>query len=140
MEAVPDVGPVPITRYRELVARIRAVLRHQHIVEKNVAPTPTALTIGPLRLNELDRSVLLDERTISLTRVEFRLLHYLMSHAGSVIPRQILLREIWGDQRHVGPDVLRVATHRLRRKLHMDPAQPQLIHTMPSVGVMLKVR
>jgi DNA-binding response OmpR family regulator len=126
--------------YRELVARIRAVLRRQQIVKMNVAPTPTALTVGPLQLNELDHSVVLDERPISLTRVEFRLLRYLMAHAGSVIPRQILLREVWGDQPHVGPDVLRVATHRLRRKLHMDPAQPQLIHTMPSVGVMLKVR
>jgi DNA-binding response OmpR family regulator len=126
--------------YRELVARIRAVLRRQHAVETTAAPTPAALAVGPLRLNELDHSVLLDERPISLTRVEFRLLHYLMAHAGSVIPRQILLREVWGDQPHVGPDVLRVATHRLRRKLHMDPAQPQLIHTMPSVGVMLKVR
>ena len=65
---------------------------------------------------------------------EFRLLHCLMSHAGTVVPTGTLLKQVWGYHDPGGSDVVRVTVHRLRRKLEEDPARPSLLHTIPGVG------
>ena len=70
--------------------------------------------------------------------MEFRLLHCLMTNAGRVVPTSELLKQVWGYQNPAGSDVVRVTVHRLRRKLEQDPARPQLLHTIPGVGVLLK--
>ena len=70
---------------------------------------------------------------------EFRLLHCLMSNAGSVVPTSALLKQVWGYADPGGSDVVRVTVHRLRRKLEADPSRPSILHTIPGVGVLLKV-
>jgi DNA-binding response OmpR family regulator len=61
-----------------------------------------------------------------------------MSNAGTVVPTGTLLKQVWGYQDPGGSDVVRVTVHRLRRKLEQDPARPNLLHTIPGVGVLLK--
>ena len=75
---------------------------------------------------------------ISLTVTEFRLLHCLMSNAGSVVPPASLLKQVWGYHDPGGSDVVRVTVHRLRRKLEEDPTRPRLLHTNHGFGVLLK--
>jgi two-component system response regulator MtrA len=70
--------------------------------------------------------------------MEFRLLHYLMTNAGNVVPMDQLLKQVWGYRDGGGSDVVRVTVHRLRGKLEHDPSRPQLLRTIPGVGVQLK--
>src|SRR5262249_4420838 len=86
-----------------------------------------------------EHSVTKAGQPVSLTVTEFRLLHCLMSNAGTVVPTSTLLKQVWGyADPPGGSDVVRVTVHRLRRKLEEDPARPSVLHTIPGVGVMLK--
>ena len=118
---------------RELVARIRAILQHQTLV----TPTPTAVTVGPLTLDEATRMVTNAGQPLALTPLEFRLLHYLMRHAGSVVPFATLLRQVWGYDDASVTDVVRTTVYRLRRKLQDDPAEPHLLRSVPGIGFLL---
>jgi two-component system KDP operon response regulator KdpE len=82
--------------------------------------------------------VTLHGEPVELTVREFRLLRYFMTHPGVVIPPRELLREVWGQGNHDPTDVVRVTVHRLRRKLEADPAHPQLLVTLPGVGLLFK--
>ncbi len=122
--------------HRELVARIRAHLRRSG-QEWPVRRAPeTRLQVGSIVLDLAQHSVTKLGQSVSLTVTEFRLLHCLMSNAGVVVPTGSLLKQVWGYDPG-GSDVVRVTVHRLRRKLEQDPARPQLLHTIPGVGVRL---
>jgi two-component system KDP operon response regulator KdpE len=62
-----------------------------------------------------------------------------MDRASTVVPTAALLHEVWGYNDAAAREVLRVTLYRLRRKLEDDPSAPRLLHTVPGVGVMLKV-
>jgi two-component system response regulator VicR len=126
--------------HRELVARIHVQLRRRGQERAWSPPTATKsqLQVGPLRLNLAEHSATKEGQLLSLTVTEFRLLHYLMLNAGSVVPTHALLKQVWGYADPGGSDVVRVTVHRLRRKLEDDPTNPRLLHTVPGVGVMLK--
>jgi DNA-binding response OmpR family regulator len=124
--------------HRELIARIRAQLRRSG-QEWPVRRAPeTRLQVGSIILDLAEHSVTKSGEPISLTVTEFRLLHCLMSNAGTVVPTSTLLKQVWGYSDPGGSDVVRVTVHRLRRKLEQDPARPTLLHTIPGVGVRLK--
>ncbi len=119
---------------RELVARIRAILQHH----APATPTPAAtLTVGPLTLSAASRLVTHAGRPLALTPLEFRLLHYLMTHAGTVVPFATLIRQVWGYDDPSATDVVRTSVYRLRRKLGDDPAEPHLLQSVPGVGFVL---
>lgn len=124
--------------HRELLARVRAHLRRvgQEVPEREAAPR--ALRVGPVDLNVAEHSVHLRGQPVKLTVTEFRLLHALMREAGRVVPTRQLLKRVWGQEDPGASDVIRVTVLRLRRKLRDDSAEPQLLHTVPGVGVMLK--
>jgi DNA-binding response OmpR family regulator len=123
--------------HRELIARIRAQLRRSG-QEWPVRRAPeTRLEVGTITLDLAEHSVTKSGQPVSLTVTEFRLLHCLMSNAGTVVPTAMLLKQVWGYNDPGGSDVVRVTVHRLRRKLEEDPARPQLLHTIPGVGVRL---
>jgi DNA-binding response OmpR family regulator len=123
--------------HRELIARIRAQLRRSG-QEWPVRRAPeTRLEVGTITLDLAEHSVTKSGQPVSLTVTEFRLLHCLMSNAGAVVPTATLLKQVWGYNDPGGSDVVRVTVHRLRRKLEEDPARPQLLHTIPGVGVRL---
>jgi two-component system response regulator MtrA len=124
--------------HRELIARIRAHLRRSG-QEWSTRPAPeTRLQVGPITLDLAEHSVTKAGQLVPLTVTEFRLLHCLMTNAGTVVSTPALLKQVWGYQDPGGSDVVRVTVHRLRRKLEQDPARPHLLHTIPGVGVLLK--
>jgi DNA-binding response OmpR family regulator len=118
---------------RELVARIRAILQHH----APVMPAAATLTVGPLTLSEASRTVTNAGRPLALTPLEFRLLHYLMAHAGAVVPFATLIRQVWGYDDPSATDVVRTSVYRLRRKLDDDPANVHLLQSVPGIGFLL---
>jgi len=79
--------------FRELMARMQAVMRRAR-------PTPRSVDVishGPLRIDAGSREVSLYGKPVIVTRKEFDLLHVLASHPGSVIPRNRLMQQVWGD-------------------------------------------
>jgi DNA-binding response OmpR family regulator len=117
---------------RELVARIRAVLRRV-----SAAGTPTApsrLQIGALDLDGSARTVTLDGEPLELTRKEFDLLALLMGQAGTVVSRERLIDEVWDVNWFGSTKTLDVHVSGLRKKLGDDPSDPRYLHTVRGVG------
>jgi DNA-binding response OmpR family regulator len=123
--------------FRELLARIRAVLRRTHYALQPVEPIDLWMRVGPLALNRREHKATLDGLPLALTRTEFRLLQLLMENAGSVVPYCVLLKEVWSYDDPTATDVVRAAVYRLRRKLGETNDQP-VIMTLPGIGVVLR--
>ena len=118
-------------RLRELVARMRAVLRRG-------PPAPSAqaevLSVGPVRLDQARRQVAVEGRPVELSRKEFDLLALLMAHPGQVVTRDWCIDRLWWDQELADSRTLDTHVKRLRRKLEPDPAHPRHIVTVRGVG------
>ena len=118
---------------RELVARVRAVLRRSEAPGR----APQALepiAIGELRLDPGRREATLGGGPLELSRKEFELLHLLMSEAGSVITRERLIDEVWDVNWFGSTKTLDVHVSGLRKKLGDDPSSPRYLHTVRGVG------
>lgn len=117
---------------RQLVARIRAVMRRAGLVF-----TPGPLTVSDLTLDLARREVRRpEEDPIQLTQLESRFLEALLLNAGQVIPAVALIEHVWGQG---GGDkiMLKQLVHRLRQKLEPDPSNPAYVETIPGVGYAL---
>ncbi len=121
----------------ELLARIRVALKRHAPAEKETGQDARILTAGPLRLNRDSREVSFDGREITLTKKEFDLLEYLMSHVNVAISRDQLLNEVWGYSYAGDTNVVDVYVRYLRGKLD-DPFQIKFIHTIRGVGYLFK--
>lgn len=117
---------------RELIARIRAVLRRS---EGGTSEDDGAvLTVGSVRL-ETDRHVMsVDGQPVTLPLKEFELLEFLMRNAGRVLTRTQLIDRVWGDDYVGDTKTLDVHIKRLRSKIEKDPANPELIQTVRGLG------
>jgi two-component system, OmpR family, alkaline phosphatase synthesis response regulator PhoP len=114
---------------RELVARVRAVMRRGRAADPAVA-----ITIGAVTLDPSARTCAKDGELIELTAKEFDLLHFLMRHPGAVVKREQIMDEVW-DPHWFGPTkTLDVHISWLRKKLEEDPADPRYIKTIRGVG------
>ncbi|HEY8552650.1 MAG TPA: response regulator transcription factor [Thermaerobacter sp.] len=116
---------------RELVARVRAVLRRARGPR---APAPAVVRFGPCAVHLAARRLLVNGREVPLTPKEFDLLAVLVTHPHRVFTRQQLLERVWdfayaGDTRTVD-----VHVQRLRRKIEPDPQRPRYLKTVWSVG------
>ncbi|HPX38697.1 MAG TPA: response regulator transcription factor, partial [Mycobacterium sp.] len=122
---------------RELVARIRAMLRRPRAVPVAlVAPAgeAPARIFGPLSIDVGSRQVFLDGELIPLTRTEFDILAALSSRPGVVWSRRQLIDAVWGEP-WVGNDhLVDVHVGHLRRKLADDPVEPRFVFTVRGVG------
>jgi two-component system response regulator RegX3 len=119
---------------REVVARVRAVLRRASAVAQPAEDGP--LAIGDVRLDPATRTVTHDGEPVDVTRKEFDLLHLLMGSAGSVVTRERLIDEVWDPNWFGSTKTLDVHVSGLRRKLADDPAAPRYLHTVRGVGFM----
>jgi len=119
---------------RELVARVRAVLRRARRPEEMVT---AALTCGELEINFAQRAVKVCGEQVSLTRTEYSLLRQLALNANRVMLHHDLLTEVWGVEYRDDIDYLRAYIRYLRRKLESDPSNPRYILTSQGVGYML---
>jgi two-component system response regulator RegX3 len=116
---------------RELVARIRAVLRRGTEAE---AVGDTSLSAGPVRL-DVDRHVVaVDGQPVALPLKEFDLLELLLRNAGRVLTRGQLIDRVWGADYVGDTKTLDVHVKRLRAKLEPDPANPRYLLTVRGLG------
>ena len=118
-------------RLRELVARMRAVLRRG---STSPAPRDEIVQVGPVRLDTGRREVTVHAKPVDLSRKEFDLLALLMSHAGQVVTREWCIDRLWWDQELSDTRTLDTHVKRLRRKVEPDPAHPRHLVTVRGVG------
>jgi two-component system KDP operon response regulator KdpE len=119
---------------KELVARVKAVLRRTQRPEEMVTAT---LTCGELEINFARRTVKVRGEKVLLTRTEYALLRQLALNANRVMLHQDLLTTVWGPEYRDDIDYLRAYIRYLRQKLEENPHEPQYILTTPGVGYML---
>ncbi len=120
---------------RELVARIDAMLRR---IRRSGGPTEVR-DLGALRLNPDDHSVQLNDRNVSLSPLEFRLLSCLASTPGRVVTHTTLMSRVWGEEYVDSRNYLRLYIRYLREKLEETPAHPRLIVSEWGVGYRLEL-
>jgi two-component system response regulator RegX3 len=118
-------------RLRELVARMRAVLRRGVATAEH---HEEVLLVGPVRLDAGRREVTVDDRPVELSRKEFDLLALLMTHSGQVVTRDWCIDRLWWDQELTDTRTLDTHIKRLRRKIEPDPANPRHLVTVRGVG------
>jgi two-component system response regulator RegX3 len=118
---------------RELVARIRAVLRRG--IEPDLAPQ--ALEVGPVRMDVERHTVTVDGADVRLPLKEFELLEMFLRNPGRVLTRGQLIDRVWGSDYVGDTKTLDVHVKRLRSKLEADPAEPKLLTTVRGLGYKL---
>ncbi|TFH19192.1 MAG: response regulator transcription factor [Acidimicrobiales bacterium] len=121
-------------RLRELVARMRAVLRRADTNSNTVALTPGTIEVGDVRLDPEEHRVTVAGLDVSLPLKEFELLHLLLANAGRVLPRETLIDRVWGNDYVGDTKTLDVHVKRLRSKIEPDPAVPTRIVTIRGLG------
>lgn len=129
---------------RELVARIRALLRRAYgdLAASGggslLHASGSLLHAGDLTINLDSAQVSRGTQGINLTPTEYRLLVYLTRHAGLALSREQLLQDVWDDPGGIESDrTVNVHIRRLRQKVEVDPSKPSLILTVPGIGYRL---
>ncbi|MDR5835130.1 response regulator transcription factor [Caballeronia sp. LZ034LL] len=117
----------------ELVARLEVLLRRRKEAPVQAA---TRLQVGPLALNLISRTVTRNGIAITLLPTEYRILEFLMRHAGQTITRTMLFEAVWGYHFDPGTNLIDVHMGRLRKKVDA-PGMPQLIQTVRGSGYVL---
>jgi len=116
----------------ELLARMRAALRHQLQVH---GERPVFRT-GDLSVDLVRRFVKVGDKEVKLSPKEYELLRVLVQHAGKVLTHKFLLGELWDDL--TDAQYLRVYVRQLRQKIEADPERPQYVLTETGVGYRLR--
>ena len=119
----------------QLVARVEAVLRRSTI--ELAGARARVLELGDIRLDLGLNRVTILERTLNLTKIEFRLLHELALHAGEVVSHQELARRVWGYQEVSSGSITKSHIRNLRRKIEPDPENPLYLQTVAGLGYRL---
>lgn len=123
---------------REIVARIKAILRRSKVSEGRDGYDKGSLNEGSIRVDLDEVQVYNKEMVVDLTQREFSLLVHLMLKPGYVFSREQLLDQVWGYD-YIGDDrTVDVTVRRLREKLEINPAKPEYIHTKRGVGYYFK--
>lgn len=118
---------------QKLIVRIKANLKK--LEKSNVQYKPNQIVIGPVVIDREKYSIFIDKEEISLTRKEFDLIYYLANQQGKVINREVLLKEVWGEDIYVVERTVDVHVRKIREKLG-DYAN--IIETVKGVGYRFK--
>jgi two-component system OmpR family response regulator len=118
--------------FAEMLARVDALSRRGLAVRKEIM-----LRVGDLEMDLMARTASRAGRQIGLRPKEFRLLEYLVRHAGEVITRSLLLQHVWGLRFDPATNLIDVYVGRLRRKIDSEQAYP-IIHTIRGVGFCIR--
>jgi two-component system OmpR family response regulator len=119
--------------FAELLARVEVLARRK----SPEGGTPTVYRVGNLELDRLSHKLLRAGKEIVLQPREFRLLEYLMKHAGQVVTRTMLLENVWDYHFDPQTNVIDVHISRLRSKIDKGPEAP-LLHTVRGAGYMIR--
>ena len=122
-------------RMREVVARMRAVLRRSPGDNSTAAElSPGSLAVGAVVLDPDEHRVTVDGQDVALPLKEFELLHLLLANAGRVLPRETLIDRVWGSDYVGDTKTLDVHIKRLRAKVEPNPTSPTRILTYRGLG------
>ncbi len=125
-------------RLRELVARIRAVLRRRENHEV-VDASDELLEVGPLRMDVDARRCFVNGEEVKLRKKEFALLRLLLENPGRVLTREVLIDRVWGNDYVGDTKTLDVHIKRLRSLIEDDPKSPEHISTVRGVGYRFEI-
>jgi len=128
-----DYIPKPFSP-RELVARIRAVLRR---FERPLAPA--VVKAGDIEIDSGGMTLMVRGVLTQTTATEFRLLEYLARHPGRVFTRDQLLDAVWRDTHYVTPRSVDVYVRRIREKIEANPDEPRYLRTVRGAGYRFEV-
>ncbi len=117
---------------RELMARIKALLRRYHTDDS--LNTEADIKVGEIRINEKTYEVHKREELLNLTHREFELLRYFARRKGVVLTREHLLQAVWGYDYFGDERTVDVTIRRLREKVEDDPSNPEYIITKRGLG------
>lgn len=115
----------------ELLARIRVALRHS---SQSIGNTQSVIKAGSIQVDLARHIVFRDGEEIRVTATEFKLLAYLAAHNDRVLTHQAILTHVWGSMDIDRVEYLRVYIGQLRKKLEVNPDEPQILLTEPGVG------
>lgn len=120
---------------RELVARVRAILRRREPRLESDAH----YSAGIIRMDLARHEVTVDGRGVELTPKEFQILHQFLGSPSRVFSRQEMLNRVWGEGYALEEHALDVHIHSLRQKIESDPTTPKMIVTVRGIGYKLRV-
>ena len=121
-------------RFRELVARMRAALRRVSHDDRSTDASDGVLEVGDVALDPDRHEVVIRGEPVALPLKEFELLALLLENAGRVLTRDTLISRVWGYDYVGDTKTLDVHVKRLRRKVELDPSDPQRIVTIRGLG------
>jgi DNA-binding response OmpR family regulator len=124
-------------RLRELLARVKAQLRRAELPAPRPVPALERARFGAITLERESRKVYREEAEIVLTLKEYDLLDYLLTNAGKVMSREVLLGKVWGYEYAGDSRTVDVHIRWLREKVEADPATPRHIKTVRGIGYRL---
>ena len=116
---------------REVIARMRSAIRRSQAPERN---EDAPISIGEIQVQPMRRLVTKAGQPIHLTRKEYDILLYLMTHAGRAVTYGKLLTSVWGPDYRQEVDYLRTFIRQLRKKIETDPSDPRYLLTDAYVG------
>jgi len=119
---------------KELVARVRAVLRRAELPSYLDEGKETVFNDGFLSVDIVERKVVVNGERVKLTPIEFRLLALLVENTGRILTHRQLLEKVWGWEYVDDLDYVRIYISHLRRKMEPKPARPRYIKTESGVG------
>ena len=124
---------------RELLARVKALLRRREIIdqarkEQGVVEEAPPLEAGPLRIDAVQYRATWDGRTLTLKPKEFDLLLVLARNRGAVLSRDVLLSQVWGYDYPIDTRTVDVHVRWLREKIETDPSEPVHLQTIRGLG------
>jgi two-component system response regulator RegX3 len=122
-------------RLRELIARVRAAMRRiPASAEEDESGADDVVEVGDVRLDAGRHEVFVRGESVPLPLKEFELLELLMSNAGRVLTRDVLIDRVWGPNYFGDTKTLDVHVKRLRSKIELDPSKPSRLVTVRGVG------
>jgi phosphate regulon transcriptional regulator PhoB len=117
---------------KELIARVRAILRRRH--DENKSPAKEKFSFCGLQIDYASYNVLIDSKKVTLSPTELKLLFFFSRNPGRVYSRNQILDNVWGDNNFVTPRAVDVHIRRLRSQIEKNIDNPQYIITVRGVG------
>lgn len=118
------------------LAKVNAWLRHAATIPMDMLDN---VKRGPFQLNPTTQEVVAYDQRVTLTNLEFRLLHLFVMHVNQVLPSQVVIDRVWQYSPGVEGTVLKNAIYRLRRKIEPNPAEPQHIISVTGEGYLFRL-
>jgi two-component system, OmpR family, response regulator len=131
LAATKSINPAQLDAVTEFLGRLEALLKRPDEIRE------TTLSVGPLQLDLLTRTVARGRRSIGLLPREFRLLEYMMRRHGRLVTRAMLFRDVWNYNFVPQSNLVDVHMGRLRRKIDQS-AEPPMIYSIRGQGFVLR--